>query len=297
MRRDVGGVAVSERGRLERAARLVEAAARRRDVRDAARRRPHVRAVAGERLARSARELDRVVVAHVDERAEQLAARDGGGGHERRPPGLARAPSRAGPRRRTGTPSRRRSRPPARISRTARGGRAAHRPRGARRAPPRGRRRRAGARSRVTMRSRISSSATAIAPWRAAKRSKSASGPDSRITASQARGTPCPRAGTGTTSERSPTSASSGANGARRALRGPAGKLHAERLDRPVGRDGGALPALGDDPAARRRARSRRLRPRRRPRRAARRGRDPRARAARGARAARCRARAPSTAR
>src|SRR5690606_3231359 len=81
---DLGGGAVLERGRLQRAARFVEGTAQPLRLGAAAGRGPHLAALAGERPARRGRHLERVRLAGLDHRAEQLAAAGGVGGDDRR---------------------------------------------------------------------------------------------------------------------------------------------------------------------------------------------------------------------
>ena len=120
VRGDVGGVAVGERGRLERAAGLVEGAAQRADAGGAAGRGadPVAAGAAGERRARAARGADRLGGGRVDDRAEQRPAGGGAGRDQRRDARRRRAPTRAWPPRPAGPRARRPAPRPRRRSRT-----------------------------------------------------------------------------------------------------------------------------------------------------------------------------------
>ena len=144
-----GALPLSKRGRLERAARLVEGVAQLLRRGRAAGGGADRAALGDQRLAGVGGDVDRVAVGGVDDRAEQLAAADRV--RARRPPGRRRrrAPVRAPPSAAAGCVEgedehRRLVADPERLQPAAQLGRLD----AARRAPRRGRRRRAAARSR-----------------------------------------------------------------------------------------------------------------------------------------------------
>ena len=84
MARDLGGVAVGERGGLERAAGLVEGTAQRADRRAPAGGGSHLAVRARERRAQRARDLDRLARPPIDHRTEERPPRGGAGRDQRR---------------------------------------------------------------------------------------------------------------------------------------------------------------------------------------------------------------------